>query len=470
MVVKYKDLREYIDLLKENGELVEINKPVNQDYEPTAILTKLEQNNRYDAVLFNNVQGLPGWRIMGNTFATRKKIALALGCAEEKVAEEFRIRVANPIAPKMVQTGPIKENVVTGSDIDLTKLPIITHHEKDAGRYISYGITVAKDPENGIRNVGIYRNLIKGKDYMVPSYAGMSNITTMFSRAEQMGKPLEIAIMPGVDPLIALAASHTVPYGVDEYTLAGGLRGEPVELVRCETVDLEVPASAEVVIEAEVLPGKREPEAPFADWSGCYSRVKYGPIVKPKAITFRNNPIHQFIFTGHPDYWNMTAVGFEAITYDIVKKVSPNVVGVHIPTTNPLMCCIAMKKIPTVEGREAGIQKQVILAALAFNPFLKLVIVVDDDVDITRDEEILWALGFRFQAVDPVTGEDKMFVIPGAAGTRADPSNFHNDYPSAKVGIDATVRSDIKEEQKIEFERAKCVGVDKVDLKSLLSL
>lgn len=463
MVVNFKDLREFIDILEKEGELVRTTKAINRDYQATALLSKMESINRFESVLFEEVIDFPGWRMMGNTFSTKKKLALALNTTEEKLGEVFRLRAANPIPPSLIPSGPVKENILTGPDI-LKEVPFITHHEKDAGRYISLGICVAKDPETGIRNIGIYRHMVKNDEYLIPSYASASNISNIFLKAEKMNKPLPVAVIPGVDPLIALAASHAVPQGVDEYNVAGGLRQEPVELVKCETVDLEVPAHAELVIEGEVQPGKREPEAPFGDLSGCYSRIKHGPIVKINAITHRNNPILQFIFPGHADYWNMVTPSFEAIIYDAVKKVTPDIVDVHVPTSNPLMCCISMKKRATVERKETGLQKIVILAAIVANPYMKLVIVVDDDIDIKKDEEILWALGFRFQAVDPLTREDRYFVIPGAIGTRADPSSYHYDYPSTKVGIDATIRSDITDQQRLEFERAKCVGVEQIDL------
>jgi 2,5-furandicarboxylate decarboxylase 1 len=221
MVVNYRDLRGFIDILERESELVRTIKAVNRDYQATALLAKMELERRFEAVLFEQVEGFPGWRLMGNTFSTKKKLALALNTTEEKVGEEFRLRAAKPIPPRLVTSGPVKENIITGPDV-LDHVPFVTHHEKDAGRYISLGICVAKDPETGVRNIGIYRHMIKGGDYLVPSYSSASNITNLFLKAESMGKPLQVALIPGVDPLIALAASHAVPLGIDEYG-AGGI-------------------------------------------------------------------------------------------------------------------------------------------------------------------------------------------------------------------------------------------------------
>jgi 2,5-furandicarboxylate decarboxylase 1 len=251
---------------------------------------------------------------------------------------------------------------------------------------------------------------------------------------------------------------------LDEMGVAGGLFGAPIRIAKCVTVDLDVPADAEVVIEARIRPGERYPEAPFADMSRSYSRVKQGPLTEISAITHRREPLLQLAFSGHPDATNMAAVCHEVAILRAARQASPGVTGVHVPASGfGFHCYIAMRKRPTVEGRERGEQVNVMLAAVGAVPQIKLVVVVDDDVDIFRDEVVLGTLARRFQAVDALTRESRMIVIPAAKGASYDPSSFHREFPNSKLLIDATLRSDLTEEQRASFTEARTRGGDEID-------
>ncbi|MFQ5693475.1 MAG: UbiD family decarboxylase domain-containing protein, partial [Nitrospinota bacterium] len=291
------------------------------------------------------------------------------------------------------------------------------------------------------------------------------NISDIFGRCEENGQSLEVAILPGVDPLVTLAASYGAPMGVDELSLAGGLRGEPLDLVPCETVDLLVPALAEMCIEAEIHPGERLPEAPFADQSLTYSRVKRGPRVTVRAITHRNNPIHQFIFSGHPDVLHLMAVIFEAAIYEAVRRVVPTVRAVHVPPSGAgFHCYVSMKRRPTTEGFETGEGKTALMAVLGVAPYIKLAVALDDDIDVFDESQVLWAIATRFQPLDAHTGEPRYFVVPGAKGASPDPSAFHKAYPSSKLALDCTVRVDLPEEARAMFWRAEVPGKGRIRL------
>jgi 2,5-furandicarboxylate decarboxylase 1 len=462
------DLRDAFRILDQAGRLARVRRPVDPAWEVTAVLDRLEREGRFPGVLFEQVAGHPGWSIAGNLFADRGSIAAMLGTPAERLTQTLEERLESPIEPQLVSDGPVHEHVYVGDEASLDLVPLVTHHERDAAPYISLGVTLAKDPETGQRNVGIYRFMRRGPRELVPSLTSISDIADIFRRREATGEPLEVAIMPGVNPLLALAASYRAPLGTDEYALAGGLIGSPVELVKACTVDLEVPAQAEVVIEAQILPGERYPEAPFADMSRSYSRVKHGPLTRVTAITHRTDPIHQIAFSGHPDATNMAAVCHEVATWRALRQASSSVAGVHVPASGyGFHCYVAMEKKPTVEGRERGEQVNVLLAAAGAVPQLKLIAVFDHDVDIYDDAAVLGALARRFQAVDPVTGEKHIVVIPRAKGATYDPSSFHREYPNSKLLIDCTLRSDLSEEERASFEEARCVGTDKIDLDEL---
>lgn len=460
-----RDLRDALDHLDEAGGLEIVDRDVDRSWEVTAVLDRLEREQRFPAVLFRSIRGFPGWAIAGNLFARRDAIATLLEVPSDQVTAELSRRLERPIEPVTVTEAPVHERVLVGEDATLDALPLPTHHERDAAPYISLGVTICKDPKTGVRNVGIYRFMQRSPRQLVPSLTSISNIADIFGRQESQGEPLEVAIIPGVSPLLSLAASYKAPLGTDECALAGGLAGEPVRLVPAKTIDVEVPADAEVVIEARILPGERYPEAPFADMSRSYSREKRGPLTEVLAITKRADPILQLAFSGHPDATNMAAVCHEVAIWRAVQQSTSNLTAVHVPASGyGFHCYLAIEKKPTVEGRERGEQRNAMLAALGAVPQIKLVAAFDHDVDIYDDTAVLGALARRFQAVDPVTGEQRLLVIPNAKGATYDPSSLHREYPNAKLLIDCTLRSDLSDDERASFEEARVRGSGDIDL------
>ncbi|MFQ5694178.1 MAG: UbiD family decarboxylase, partial [Nitrospinota bacterium] len=354
-LVRHRDLRDYLALLEERGALRRVKRPADPAWEMTAVLGRLEERGDPSAVLFEEVTGCPGWRVAGNLFSERRRLALALNVPDAEILPAFLARVNAPIPPRTVPSGPVRDHVLTGASADLSRLPRVHHHEGDAARYISAGVCVSRDPDTGTPDMGVYRFMMKDGRTLVPSLTQTSNVSDIFRRCEERGKSLEVAILPGVDPLVTLAASYSAPLGVDELSLAGGLRGEPLEVVPCETVDVLVPARAEMCIEAEIHPGERLPEAPFADQSLTYSRVKRGPRVTVRAVTHRERPIHQFIFSGHPDVLHLMSLISEATIFEAVRRVVPTVRAVHVPASGAgFHCYVSMKRGPTTEGFETG--------------------------------------------------------------------------------------------------------------------
>ena len=393
-----------------------------------------------------------------------------LGADRERLVAELSDRFGRPLPTSGTGSAPVQEVVATGGDASLDDIPLVWHHERDAGRYISMGLTFVKDPETGLRNAGIYRFMQRDATTLVPSLTSISNIADIFRRQEARGEPLDIAIVPSASPALTLAASYRAALGTDECTLAGGLQKAPVNLVPALTVDADVPADAEVVIEARIRPGERHPEAPFADMSGSYSRVKHGPLVEVSAITRRTDPILQLAFSGHPDATNMAAIGHEVAIWRAVQASSSNVVAVHVPASGyGFHCYLAIRKEPTVEGGERGEQRNVMLAALGAVPQIKLVVAFDHDVDIFNEHRVLGALARRFQAIDPRTGRGRITVIGDAKGATYDPSSFHREYPNPKLMIDATIPTDLDPAVRAAFEEARPGWRRSIDLDDYLN-
>jgi 2,5-furandicarboxylate decarboxylase 1 len=464
------DLRRALEILDARHGLVRIDRPVDPNGELTAVLDRMEAEHVWSAARFDSILGYQGWSIVGSVFSDRGNLAALFGTEPAQLTSVLSERLDRPIPPVIVADGPVHEHVSTGGAASLDDIPLVLHHELDAGRYVSLGLTFVKDPDTGLRNVGIYRYMQRDATTLVPSLTSISNIADIFRRQEERGEPLDIAIVPAAAPATVIAASYRAAMGVDECALAGALLEEPLRLVPAKTVDVEVPADAEVVIECRILPGERYPEAPFADMSRSYSRVKYGPLTEVTAITRRHDPILQVAFSGHPDATNMAAVGHEVAVWRAARAATSNLVAVHVPASGyGFHCYLAIHKAPTVEGSERGEQRNAMLAALGAVPQLKLVIAFDHDIDIFDEFQVMGALARRFQAKDPSTGEDRLLVIPSAKGATYDPSSFHREYPNSKLMIDATLRSDLPPEVRASFDEARPPWPEEIDLSDYLS-
>ena len=464
------DLQHVLADLRAQGKLLESDRTVDLTWEVSAVLDRLEREADLRPVLFRSIGGRPGWSVLGNLFADRRVLAASLGLPADDLVRTLVDRLEHPVTPVRVDDAPVHAHVLTGADADLDALPLPTLHEKDAAPYISLGIAICKDPDTGRQNVGVYRFMRRSPRELVPSLTSLSNAADIFAKYEALGRPMDLAIVPGASPALALAASYKAARGVDESTLAGALAGEPLRIVRARTLDLDVPADAEVVIEAQVQPGARYPEAPFADMSRSYSRVKQGPLVTVSAVTHRESPVFQLAFSGYPDASNLAAVSHEVAVWRAVTQSTSCVRAVHVPASGfGFHCYLAVAKSPTIEGGERGEQRNAMLAALGAVTQLKLVVAFDDDVDITDDRAVLAALARRFQAVDVLTGEQRLMVIPNVKGATYDPSSFHREYPSSKLVIDATLPTGLSAEQRAGFVEAACRGADTVVLSGYFS-
>jgi len=445
----FKDFRHHLRHLEDKGMLKRITKEVDIRFEIAAGLRKVSDNDG-PALFFEKVKGYPGWKVVGGLFATHKLTAAAYETTPEKLLDRTLELESKRIPPVAVATGPCKEVVLKGDEVDLRKFPIPIHTEKDTGPYVLAGVQIVKNPLTGIRNASMHRMLVIDKNHLSCWAPPDRHLGRLILQAEEMKKPLGIATAIGLDPSIPLTSQAKVPMGVDELELAGGFRGAPVELVKCETIDAEAPAHAEIVLECETVPGRRVADGPFAEYPGCYSESKQAPVVKVTAITMRKDALFQTVLTGMPrteDHWMMQLYN-EAAAYRLVKEIIPEVKAVNVTHGGASRhhVVVSVKKRHEFEARN------VILALLGANFGIKHVIVVDEDIDVFNPHDVEWAVNNRMQP------DRDILIIPNLTNSTLDPS-APLARTSAKWGIDATMPLTDNE----KYKKVYIPGEDKVD-------
>lgn len=444
----FEDLRSYLSYLEERGQLLRVSEEVDPKYEIAAGIRKTSDIGG-PALLFERVKGFPDWRVLGGLFATRKLVALGLGIPEDQLLERYLTLEEKRIPPELVKSGPVKEICWKGGDVDLYRLPMVTHSEKDVGPYITIGIQVGKDPDTGIRNVSIHRMLLLGRNRLSLWAPPDHHLGRMILKAEEKGKGLEVAAAIGVEPAIIIGSQAKVPFGVDEFHVAGGLRGVPVKLVKCETIDVEVPASAEIVIEGVTIPQERVADGPYGEYPGTYSESKQSPVLKVTSITMRRNPIYQTALTGMPITENHTLIEYAnaAVIYREAKKIVPEVKAVNVTPGGTFRHHVVV----SIRKRHEEEARNLILGLLSLGIGLKQVTVVDEDIDVYDPVDVEWALSTRMQP------DRDIIIIPRIACSTLDPS-VPKPRTTAGWGIDATMP--IGENER--FQKIKVPGVEKI--------
>lgn len=423
-----QSLRSFLARLPES-ELLRVKEPVDADYTATALVMELENRQRSPVVCLESPvpSGIP---IITNLFGSRERIAAMAGTHASGFNEVWSHALANPIPPRVVPTGSIHENSVEGPAMDAGMFPICRHFEEDAGRYISSGILVCKDPDTGVRNLSYQRLQLKDKNRFGASLHSRGHIWEHLNRCAELGRNLEVAVVIGVHPVVNLAAAAKVAKEVDEYDIAGALLGEPLQLVPCRTIDVEVPAGAEIVLEGELLANENEDEGPFGEYTGYSTHRSTRNIFVLKSISWRNNAIYHDIIPGYSsEHLLLGRSPREAFVYMRLKEMVPNLTALNYPRSGThFHCYIALKK--SAEGQA----NQALTLLMGLDSYIKLAIAVDADVDVFNEQEVLWAMATRFQA------DTDLFVVPNAFCNRLDPSA--RDGTSAKLALDATAPLD----------------------------
>ncbi len=412
----YQDLQEFIQVLEKNGELLRIKTEVDPELEITEITDRVSKMFG-PALLFENVKGsdLP---VLINAYGSKKRMALSLGVDNlEDIADEIlefmqiadnvpssmldkvkilpRLAQISSFMPRMAKNGSCQELVDYNPSLDI--LPVLKCWPEDAGRFITLPQVYTKDLETGKRNCGMYRLQVfdartTGMHWHV-HHDGAHN----YRKNSELGKPTEVAVALGGDPAITYAATAPLPKDIDELIFAGFLRKKSVELIKCKTVDLEVPAHAEIIIEGHVDPSERRVEGPFGDHTGYYSLASEYPVFHVSCITRKKNAVYPTTIVGKPPQEDCyMALATERIFLPLLKFQLPEVIDMHLPMEGVFHNCVLLSIKKSFPGHARKIMSS--LWGLGQMMFAKFIIVVDEDVNVQNVSEVMWKV---FNNVDP---------------------------------------------------------------------
>ncbi|HXG52585.1 MAG TPA: UbiD family decarboxylase [candidate division Zixibacteria bacterium] len=416
-----KDLRSFLDELAERRpqDIFVVDREVDPEHEVCAIVEKFERENRFPLVFFKRIKG-SGFPLVINLGATYERLALALGSPSvPQMVRDLAERERQPLPVREIPASeaPVKQVVLRGKDADLDLFPILVHNEGDAGKYINAAAMICRQRRTGAVNVGIYRHQKQGRRQLGLMINPANHGNYVRAEYEDHGEPMEVALAIGHHPALAMAAVSKQAGVGQELEVAGAFLGEPLEVVKAETVALMVPARSEIVIEGVVPPHKRHYEGPFGEWPHYYYKEGEQPYIEVTAITMRKNPIYQSIHSAHFEHNIIGAAPRLGSLFRRVQEAVPSLTGVNMPISGAARahCYISLKK------RAEGEPKQAALAAFVTDPNIKHVIVVDDDIDVFNETQVLWALAMRFQA------DRDLVIIPNIIGSHLNPTAYGHD-------------------------------------------
>ncbi|MCX8118660.1 MAG: UbiD family decarboxylase [Desulfobacterota bacterium] len=416
-------LGDFLDALRSQGDLLSIKLPLDPRYEISAVLSELGKRDS-PAILFERVKGhrVP---VVGNLLGTKRRLALALRAEPETLFEEFLKRLGQEIPPVLVREETPKEVIKRGKGLDLRRLlPILTHYEDDSGPYITSGVSSARDPETGAMGRGLHRMELRGKDRLGISLLNPP-LSEIYEKYKKRRRKMEIATAIGLDPLIFIAPILKAPPGMDKLALVGGLIGRAIETVKAETVDLEIPARAEIVIEGVIDPMGKEEDGVLGESSGYYMGFSRSPSIEVTALTLKKGAFYHAIVP-----WSLEVDNLLYLVHglDFVPKMKREVPAIReirfVPGTFGSHAVISIETDSRAEVRRA------LALALSF-PHIKKAVAVNPDIDLHSNQEIEWALATRFQA------DRDLMVLTEMRGQPIDPSAGEGFF-TAKMGLDAT--------------------------------
>lgn len=454
--MKYKDLRDFIAVLEKRGELRRITVEVDPYLEMTEICNRVLRQGG-PALLFENPKGhdIP---VLGNLFGTPERVALGMGADSVTALREIGrllavLREAEPpkglkdawnklstyqqalrfMSPKVVKSAPCQAQIIEADDVDLSKLPVQTCWPDDAGALITWALVVTKGPYKERQNLGVYRQQVIARNKVIMRWLSTRGGALDFADwlASHPGEPFPVAVALGADPATILAAVTPIPDAVSEYAFAGLLRGAKTEVIQCIGSDLQVPASAEFVLEGHIAPGEEAPEGPFGDHTGYYNEVETFPVFTIERITHRDRPIYPSTYTGRPpDEPATLGVALNEVFVPILQKQFPEITDFYLP---PEGCSYRMAVV-SMKKQYPGHAKRVMLGVWSFlHQFMytKFVIVTDDDIDVRNWQDVIWAMTTR---MDPA--RDTVVI----ENTPIDYLDFASPVSGlgSKIGFDAT--------------------------------
>ena len=441
----YADLREFIDTLEKHGELKRVRREVDWRYELAGWIRKsYDVQPRGPALLFENVRGYPGQRVFAGGVASYRRYALALGLSPDThlkdIIHTYSQRLSSRLKPCLVNSGSVKEQIYKGDAIKLSRLPIPWYFPLDGGRYIGTWVAIlTKNRETGTRNLGTYRVQVLNDKEVLIGFLPFSHMGLHYSQAMAANAPLEVAIIIGADETVPMAASMGLPENVDEYEVSGALREAAVDLIKCETVDLEVPANAEVVLEGRIMPNRFHSEGPFGEYTGYHAGgVRTRPIVEVTCVTHRKDAILRGYLCGKPIIeGNISAsIHISALgTRFFEDSGTPGVKTIYCPAEGPSTLSAIIQMKPHYVGHTRDVARAWLSSQAGSRS--KYVVVVDEDIDPYDLSQVWWAIMTRTQ------GSRDIEVLKFGRTSRSDPSVPKNqgEYTD-KVIIDASNKLD----------------------------
>ena len=453
--MKYRDLREFVGQLEARGELKRVSVEVDPYLEMTALCDRTLRSQG-PALLFENPKGhrMP---VLANLFGTPLRVALGMGRESVGALGEIGrllafLRAPDPpsgmkaaweslpllrkvldMAPRRVRNAPCQERVTQEAEVDLSRLPVQTCWPEDAGPLITWGLVFTRGPDKSRTNIGVYRQQVIGRNRVIMRWLAHRGgaLDHLDWRRRHPERPFPVAVALGADPASLLAAVTPIPDTLSEHAFAGLLRGARTELVKCQSNDLEVVANAEIVLEGHIAAGDEAPEGPFGDHTGYYNEVETFPVLSVDRITRRDRPIYHTTYTGRPpDEPAVLGAALNEVFVPILRKQYPEIVDFHLPPEG----CSYRLAVVSIRKAYPGHAKRIMFGIWSFLRqfmYTKFVIVTDDDIDVRKWDDVIWALTTR---VDPARD---MSVVEN---TPIDYLDFASPLPGlgSKVGIDAT--------------------------------
>lgn len=406
-------------------DVITITERVPDSQDVAALVWRLSEMGRREMLRFKHLDGFPH-EVVTNMFACRRRVSRILDTEPGNLHAGYQARARNLIPPVDVDDGPALEHSVQVDSIDLYRFPLLTHFSTDRAPYVTSGIMVAEG-ENGIGNLSYQRAMVHSPTEFATSLHSRGDLWRMLSAAADNGRSLPVAMVMGGHPLFMMAASARVPMTVDERHVAGGLFGSPLQVVRTPLYGIGVPATADFVFEGVIDPTGHVPEGPFGEFTGYSADRSTHSLFKVEGMYHRADPVLLDIVGGASDeHLNLGRIPREAEMAEKLKDRFPDVIALHYPNSGSHFHCYVK-----LHRNRTGQARQVMLGLLGWDPYLKTVVAVDSDIDITNDSEVLWALATRFQPAED------LLIVDGLPGSPLDPSSSPTGTTS-RLGIDAT--------------------------------
>jgi 2,5-furandicarboxylate decarboxylase 1 len=446
-----ENFRGFIERLRAEDELVDLRQPIDIRH----IATLVDQSDK--ALFFHDVIGYD-MPVVSGLIRSRNRAILSMGCRSyPEIEAKLQQGIDHPIAPTRAATSPTKEVVQAGDTVDLFRLPVPMSSIYDGGPMITAGVVIARDPEYGM-NSGVYRFMVKERNLTGIDIVTPNNMRLFAQRACEAGRPCPISISIGTHPMEIMGAGYRAPIGMDEMAITGGIRGAPVELAPCETIDLPYVADAEIVLEAEILPtGWTQPEGRFGEFTGLMGGLHWNPNVRVKAVLMRKDAVYYALHMPWENTWLAAPTRYQAI------RRALKTAGVQVKDINVTLGGRAFWHAVISIRKQPGEGKNALLAALSVMD-LKHVVVVDDDIDVFNPTEVEWAIATRVQ------GDRDVMIVTHARGKPLDPSLAPTPPgvvpTTAKVGIDATISEGIPRER---YERISYAYADRARIADYLA-